>query len=48
MHEDQYAFLSHLPRFFLGREMFHTKAVMKIKAHVSSPVASSYGKSCRL
>jgi len=48
MHEDHYTFLSHLTRFFLQREMFHTKAVVKIKAHISSPVTSSYRKLCRL
>jgi hypothetical protein len=32
----------------LEREMFHTKAVVKIKGHISSLVTSSYRKSCRL
>jgi hypothetical protein len=38
----------YLTRLFLEWEMFHTKAVVKIKAHISSPVTSSYRKSCRL
>ena len=34
MHGDQYTFLSYLVRFFLLLEMFHTKVIEKIKAHI--------------
>ena len=31
-------FLSYLAPFFIGREMFQTKLVKKIKTHIFSPV----------
>ena len=48
LHEDKYTFfLSYFAKFFLEWEMFHTKAVQRIKTHILCPVTVTK-KSCRL